>query len=294
MKGKRTLENKAETSRKGGEGKQEMMVLKLGGEWGQGELMWHSPLGQNSHWNCYQTWPGRGGEVESRWESKGRWAGVSADLQPPKLLREVFPKEVSPAAHRHYFTCPRALSIAFSLGHTTPCLCVKLVPCVYESAPRLTISNQFLQVIPNYTLPVTAHRKLTKPLPSIKHNFCLLRGKWGRQKTKSSTFPLAAAWLWGTASPSCPRFERFGAERARLCRKFTACNKAAEDMRWWPRLPLKPWAFRSLQTSFITKECITDLITIFIIALISNRTSFCYRSQLRKPISTWIKPSQIR
>lgn len=49
MKGKRTLENKAETSRKGGEGKQEMMVLKLGGEWGQGELMWHSPLGQNSH-----------------------------------------------------------------------------------------------------------------------------------------------------------------------------------------------------------------------------------------------------
>jgi len=44
MKGKRRVENKAEMSRKGGEGKQEMMVLKLDGERGQGELIWCSPL----------------------------------------------------------------------------------------------------------------------------------------------------------------------------------------------------------------------------------------------------------
>lgn len=39
MKGKRRVENKAETSRNDGEGKEDMMVLKLDGEWGQGELI---------------------------------------------------------------------------------------------------------------------------------------------------------------------------------------------------------------------------------------------------------------
>lgn len=39
MKGKRRVKNKAEMSRKGGKGRQELMVLKLDGEWGQGELI---------------------------------------------------------------------------------------------------------------------------------------------------------------------------------------------------------------------------------------------------------------
>lgn len=85
MKGKRRVKNKAEMSRKGGEGRQELMVLKLDGEWGQGELIWCSPLGQNSHWSCCQTWPGQRGELESRLESKGkgRGEGVPAVLQHP-------------------------------------------------------------------------------------------------------------------------------------------------------------------------------------------------------------------
>lgn len=128
------------------------------------------------------------------------------------------PRRASPAAHKHYFT-PPALSIAFSLGHATQCLFVKSTSCVYESPPCLTVSNQFLQVIPNYMPLVTDHKKLMKPLPSIKCNFCVLRDKRGRQKTKSSNFPLAAACLWGMASPSCPRFEGFAAEGTTLCMK---------------------------------------------------------------------------
>lgn len=90
MKGKRRVENKAEMSSKGGEGKEEMTVLKLDGERGQGELIWCSPLGRNSHWSRYQTWPGEEAELEAGWKSKGR-GGVAADPQHPKLLREVFP-----------------------------------------------------------------------------------------------------------------------------------------------------------------------------------------------------------
>lgn len=48
MKGKRRVKNKAEMSRKGGKGRQQLMVLKLDGEWGQRELIRCSPLGQNS------------------------------------------------------------------------------------------------------------------------------------------------------------------------------------------------------------------------------------------------------
>ena len=178
---------------------------------------------------------GRGAELESRWESKGR-GGITADLQPPKLLREIFfPWPQGGPARLPTGTIsspPRpALSIAFSRGHTTQCLFVKSTSCVYESALCLTVSNQFLQVIPNYMLLVTAHKKLMKPLPSIKCNFCVRRGKRGRQKTKSPNFPLAAAWLWGMASPSCPRFERFGAKGTTPCMKYAACNEGAKDMR---------------------------------------------------------------
>lgn len=142
------------------------------------------------------------------------------------------PRRASPAAHKHYFT-PSALGMAFSLGHATQCLFVKSTSCVYESPPCLTVSNQFLQVIPNYMPLVTDHKKLMKPLPSIKCNFCVLRDKRGRQKTKSSNFPLAAACLWGMASPSCPRFEGsegFGAEGTTLCMKYAACNRGAKGM----------------------------------------------------------------
>lgn len=240
-------ENKAETSRKGGEGKQEMIVLKLDGEWGQGELIWCSPLGRNSHWSCYQTWPGDGGRIGIQTGKQGK-RGITADLQHPKLLREVSPgpKGGQPCCPQVLFH-PLLLSIAFSLGHTTQRLFVKSMSCVYGSAPCLTVSNQFLQVIPNYMLLVTAHKKLMKPLPSIKCNFCVLRGKRGRPKTKSPNFPLALAWLWGTASPSCPRFERFGAEGTMLCMKYAACNGGAKDMHWRASLPLKPWAFKLLQ-----------------------------------------------
>lgn len=48
-------------------------------------------------------------------------------------------------------------------------------------------------MIPNYMLLVTAHKKIMKPLPSIKCNFCVLRWKKGRQKAKSPNFPLVAA-----------------------------------------------------------------------------------------------------
>lgn len=95
----------------------------------------------------------------------------------PQMLREDFP---SPKGNQP--CCPR---------DTPPS--VKSMPCVYEPAPCLTVSNQFLQVIPNYMLLVRAHKKLMKPLPSIKCNFCVLRQKQGRQKTKLPNFPLAAA-----------------------------------------------------------------------------------------------------
>lgn len=167
-------------------------------------------------------------------QGKGR-GGVSLLTCSTPRCSERFslaPRRASPAAHKHSFT-PSALGMAFSLGHATQCLFVKSTSCVYESPPCLTVSNQFLQVIPNYMPLVTDHKKLMKPLPSIKCNFCVLRDKRGRQKTKSSNFPLAAACLWGMASPSCPRFEGsegFGAEGTTLCMKYAACNRGAKGM----------------------------------------------------------------
>lgn len=105
---------------------------------------------------------------------RGRGAGVPA---APQELREDFlsPKGSQPC-------CP---------WDTPPS--VKSTSCVYESAPCLTVSNQFLRVIPNYMLLVTAHKKIMKPLPSIKCNFCMLGCKQRRQKVKSPNFPLVAA-----------------------------------------------------------------------------------------------------
>lgn len=119
MKGKRRVKNKAEMSRKGGEGRQELMVLKLDGEWGQGELIRCSPLGRNSHWSCCQIWPGEGGELESRLESKwkGRGAGVPAGLQHPSCSERISPapRGASPAAlgthHPAWNQCPVFMSL---------------------------------------------------------------------------------------------------------------------------------------------------------------------------------------
>lgn len=150
----------------------------------------------------------------------------------------------SPTAHRQF----HPLALEHHLQHRThhPASFVKST-YAYESAQCLTVSNQFLQVMPNYMLLVPGHKKLMKPLPSIKCDFCVLRRKEEKQKTKWSKFPLAAAWLWGTASPSCPWLGRFGAEGTVVYAKYAGCNGGAKDVCWRASLPLKPWAFKSLQ-----------------------------------------------
>jgi len=169
---------------------------------------------------------------EESWSPNGK-RGVHCRPAAPQLLREdsLAPSGASPAAHSTISHPSPGPEHAFSLGHATQCLFVKPVSCVDESALCLTVSNQFLQVIPNYMLLVTAHKKLMKPLPSIKCNFCVPRGKRGEQEAKRPNFPLAAAWLWGMASPSCPRFERSGAVGTTLCANYAACNGGEKDVR---------------------------------------------------------------
>lgn len=122
-------------------------------------------------------WAERRTGVQVGKQGKREGGRCSCSPAAPQLLREDFPgpKGSQPC-------CPGDTSAS-----------VKSMPCVCESAPCLTVSKQFLQVIPNYMLLVTAHKKIMKPLPSIKCNFCMLRRKQGRQKTKSPNFPLAAA-----------------------------------------------------------------------------------------------------
>lgn len=108
---------------------------------------------------------------------------VSADLQHLKMLRGVSlaPMGGSPTAHRQF----HPLALEHHLQHRThhPASFVKST-YAYESAQCLTVSNQFLQVMPNYMLLVPGHKKLMKPLLSIKCDFCVLRRKEEKQKTK--------------------------------------------------------------------------------------------------------------
>lgn len=112
-------------------------------------------LGREENWNPRICFP--------RLEKGGVVAGATADLEHPNCSQRVSP-------------APRGASPAALGTHQSS---VKSMSCVYESAPCSTVSKQFLQVIPNYMLLVTAHKKLMKPLPSIKCNFCMLRQKQG-------------------------------------------------------------------------------------------------------------------
>lgn len=158
------MENKAETSRKGGEGKQERMVLKLDGERGQRELIWCSPLRQNSLWSCYQTWPGEGRRTGVHMEKQGKRGGHCRPA-PPQAAQRGFPwpqvgpallptGTISPPPHtplEHHLQPGTHLLVPF---------CKKSMSCVYESAPCLTVSNRFLQAIPNCMPLVTANETL--------------------------------------------------------------------------------------------------------------------------------------
>lgn len=124
-------------------------------------------------------WGRRRTGVQIGKQGKGRGAGVPAAHQ---VLREDFPG-------------PKGSQPCFPWD-TPPS--VKLASWVYGSAPCWTVSNQSLQVIPNYMLLVTAHNKIIKPLPSIKCDSCVLRFKQERQKTKSPNLPLVA--VMGTSS----------------------------------------------------------------------------------------------